>query len=113
MALPLREGGRYRQASLDGIARLRTVLEEGADPGEPVIAEVERPGTLDQLTVKVEVLPELLSDRMDRMQRLKDRIGKESLTVAGIRANVELAAPRTLERFTGKAKRVVDKRGQA
>jgi uncharacterized protein len=45
MALPLREGGRYRQASLDAISRLRTVLEEGNDPGEPVVAEVERPGT--------------------------------------------------------------------
>jgi phenylacetate-CoA ligase len=81
---------------------------EGTTPHYMI--EVERPGTLDQLTVRVEVLPELLSDRMDRMQRLKDRIGKEILTVAGIRASVELAAPRTLERFTGKAKRVVDKR---
>ena len=81
---------------------------EGTTPHYMI--EVDRPGTLDQLTVKVEVLPELLSDRMDRMQRLKDRIGKEILTVAGIRANVELATPRTLERFTGKAKRVVDKR---
>jgi phenylacetate-CoA ligase len=81
---------------------------EGTTPHYMI--EVERPGTLDQLTVRVEVLPELLSDRMDRMQRLRDRIGKEILTVAGIRASVELAAPRTLERFTGKAKRVVDKR---
>ncbi len=84
---------------------------EGTTPHYMI--EVERPATLDQLTVKVEVLPELLSDRMDRMQRLRDRIGKEILTVAGIRANVELAAPRTLERFTGKARRVVDKRGKS
>jgi uncharacterized protein len=45
MALPLRDGSRYRQASLDGINRLRLVLEEGSDPGEPVSAEVVRPGT--------------------------------------------------------------------
>ena len=75
--------------------------------------EVDRPATLDEMTVKVEVLPELLSDRMDRMQRLKDRIGKEILSVAGVRATVELVAPRTLERFTGKAKRVMDKRGRS
>ena len=81
---------------------------EGTTPHYMI--EVDRPGTQDQLTVKVEVLPVLLSERMDRMQRLKDRIGKEILTVAGIRATVELATPRTLERFTGKAKRVVDKR---
>ena len=81
---------------------------EGTTPHYMI--EVERPATLDQLTVRVEVLPELLSDRMDRMQHLRDRIGKEILTVAGIRASVELAAPRTLERFVGKARRVVDKR---
>lgn len=83
---------------------------EGTTPHYMI--EVERPATLDQLTVRVEVLPELLSDRMDRMQHLRDRIGKEILTVASIRATVELVAPRTLERFTGKAKRVNDRRGK-
>lgn len=39
MAQPLREGDRYRQASLDALTRLRTVLQGGEDPGEP--AEVE------------------------------------------------------------------------
>ena len=40
MSQPLREGDRYRQASLDGISRLEVVLSGGADPGPPV--EVER-----------------------------------------------------------------------
>jgi uncharacterized protein len=40
MALPLRDGARYRQASLDGISRLLTVLQGGEDPGEPVVASV-------------------------------------------------------------------------
>lgn len=35
MAIPLREGNRYRQASLDGLTRLATVLRGGEDPGEP------------------------------------------------------------------------------
>jgi uncharacterized protein len=39
MARPLREGERYRQASLDGLARLSAVLAGGDDPGEPVVAE--------------------------------------------------------------------------
>ena len=38
MALPLREGNRYRQASLDGLTRLATVLRGGEDPGEPEVA---------------------------------------------------------------------------
>lgn len=37
MAQPLREGGRYRQASLDAVGRIGAVLNGEADPGEPVI----------------------------------------------------------------------------
>lgn len=40
MSQPLRDGDRYRQASLDGIERLAVVLDGGEDPGPPV--EVER-----------------------------------------------------------------------
>lgn len=47
MGQPLRQGARYRQASLDGIARLQTVLEGGEDPGEPATAElVQLPTTV-------------------------------------------------------------------
>ena len=40
MAQPLRDGDRYRQASLDGLGRLAAVLVGGEDPGEPLVAEV-------------------------------------------------------------------------
>jgi len=39
LAQPLRDGDRYRQAGLDALQRLRTVLEGGEDVGEPVIPE--------------------------------------------------------------------------
>ena len=35
MAIPLREGDRYRQASVDGLTRLSVVLNGGEDPGPP------------------------------------------------------------------------------
>ena len=38
MALPIREGNRYRQASLDAISRLSSVLAGEQDPGEPMMA---------------------------------------------------------------------------
>ena len=37
MAVPLREGSRYRHASLDALDRLETVLLGGEDPGPPQI----------------------------------------------------------------------------
>jgi len=39
MAQPLREGNRYRQASLDALERLSIVLRGGEDPGEPAVSE--------------------------------------------------------------------------
>lgn len=39
MALPLREGDRYRQATMDGLNRLEAVLQGGEDPGEPVVEQ--------------------------------------------------------------------------
>ena len=39
MGLPLREGARYRQASLDALDRLEVVLNGGEDPGPPQLIE--------------------------------------------------------------------------
>lgn len=39
MAIPLRTADRYRQATLDALSRLSTVLRGGEDPGEPVVEE--------------------------------------------------------------------------
>ncbi|MDA0716639.1 MAG: TPM domain-containing protein [Cyanobacteria bacterium] len=40
MVQPIRDGGRYRQGSLDAMTRLLTVLQGGEDPGEPITAEI-------------------------------------------------------------------------
>jgi uncharacterized protein len=39
MAIPLRTADRYRQATLDALSRLSTVLSGGEDPGEPELEE--------------------------------------------------------------------------
>ena len=74
------------------------------------LIEVTRPGALDVATVKVEVIPEMFSDSMREMASLKDKIAAAINSVTGIRMEIELVAPRTLERFQGKAKRVTDLR---
>lgn len=74
------------------------------------IIEVTRPGTLDEVTVRVEVRPESFSDKMSQMQHLRDQIDRRIHAVAGIRATIELVAPQTIERSVGKAKRVIDNR---
>jgi phenylacetate-CoA ligase len=81
---------------------------EGTSPHYQI--EVDRPGTLDRMTVRVELSPAGFSDRMREMQQLRERIDKEITSITGIRANVELLEPHSLERFAGKAKRVLDRR---
>ncbi|HOW18349.1 MAG TPA: AMP-binding protein, partial [Phycisphaerae bacterium] len=74
------------------------------------LIEVDRPGTLDVVTVRVEIRSQDFSDKMSQMQALRDRIDREIHSITGIRVNVELVEPQTLERSAGKAKRVIDHR---
>jgi phenylacetate-CoA ligase len=81
---------------------------EGTAPHYQI--EIDRPGALDEVTVLVEVRPESFSDEMRHMQALRDRIDREIHAITTVRVNVELVAPKTLERSAGKAKRVIDHR---
>jgi phenylacetate-CoA ligase len=81
---------------------------EGTAP--QYLIEVDRPGSLDEMTVRVEIRPQDFSDKMSQMQALRDRIDREVHSVTGVRATIELVEPQTLERFAGKAKRVIDRR---
>jgi phenylacetate-CoA ligase len=74
------------------------------------LIEVARPGTLDQVTVTVELRPETFTTDEQRLRHLQQQVAREIQTVAGIRAAVVLLGPHSLERSMGKAKRVVDHR---
>ncbi len=74
------------------------------------VIEVDRPGTMDEVTVRVEIRPQDFSDKMSQMQNLRDRIDRQIHGVTGIRMNVELVEPQTIERSVGKAVRVIDRR---
>jgi phenylacetate-CoA ligase len=74
------------------------------------LIEVARPGALDEAVVKVEVRPQDFSDEMRQMVALRDRIDREIHAITGLRMAVELVAPGTLARSTGKAQRVLDHR---
>ena len=74
------------------------------------LIEVDRPGNLDEVTVHVEVREENFSDRMSEMQQLREAIDRKIQSITGLRMDIELTAPRTLERTAGKSKRVIDHR---
>ncbi len=81
---------------------------EGVEPHYQII--VDRVNNLDTMEVKVEVSEKIFSDEIKHLQKLKERIEKDIKDLYGINVKVTLAEPKTLQRFEGKAKRVIDKR---
>jgi len=86
-------------------ALLRT---EGALPHYQILLTRDR--GLDNMEVQVEVTPEVFGDTVGGLEQLQKKLTRSIETTVGLRANVRLVQPRTLQRSEGKAKRVIDDR---
>ena len=91
-------------------SQIEKALLKIGDVDPHYMIEVTRPGTLDEIEVKVEASKSLFFDGIKEMMSIKERIGKSIENETGIRVKVTLVEPKILPRFTGKAKRVIDKR---
>ena len=81
---------------------------EGLEPHYQLI--VDREGTLDTLEIQVEISETIFSDEIRTLQKIERRIAKDVKDYLGVTAAVKLVEPKSLQRFQGKAQRVVDKR---
>jgi phenylacetate-CoA ligase len=84
---------------------------EGVEPHYQLI--VDRVDTLDTLEVQVEVSEKLMDESAGEvrvLQNMERRIVKDMKDYLGISAKVKLVEPKSLQRFEGKASRVIDKR---
>lgn len=73
---------------------------------------VEREGNLDKLTVLVELNEDTFTDEVRKLEAMSRQVTEAIHSVLGISAKVRLVEPKSIERFEGKAKRVIDKRTQ-
>ena len=71
---------------------------------------VERVGTLDQLTVLVEVDESLFSDAIKNLQSIERDLEKNIRETLGVTTRVRLVEPKSIQRSEGKAVRVIDRR---
>ena len=71
---------------------------------------VGRENNTDTMELKVEVREEYYTDEMSQMVALQQKLKNELRSVIGLGFNVKLAEPKSIERSTGKAKRVKDTR---
>lgn len=71
---------------------------------------VRREGFADTLEIQVELSDTSLLESFGKIQELQNKIKHNIHTVLGIQCKVSIVEPNTIERFVGKAKRVVDLR---
>jgi len=71
---------------------------------------VTREKHLDRMEVLVEVVEEIFSDEVRKLEELEKKVVSEIESTLGISVSVKLVEPRSIERSIGKAKRVVDQR---
>ncbi len=81
---------------------------EGTLPHYQIILTREK--GLDEMEVQIEVTAEAFSDKIGGLERLQSKLNHAIEHTVGLRANVRLVAPRTIQRSEGKAKRVFDRR---
>jgi phenylacetate-CoA ligase len=81
---------------------------EGTEPHYQIV--IDRKGALDDATVLVEASEKIFFDEMKKQKELIDTIKKRMATELGIAVEVKLVEKKSIERFEGKAKRVIDNR---
>lgn len=92
-------------------SQVETVLLqlEGVQPHYQIIVDREQ-GAMDELEIWVEVTPEVFSDEIGSLRKLQRRAESEISETLGVQSRVKLVEPGSIERSTGKSKRIVDRR---
>lgn len=70
---------------------------------------VTREGYSDKLEIRVELLRS--TDEFKELKRIENLVRNGLKTVLGLDAKISLVSPNTIQRFEGKAKRIIDLRG--
>lgn len=73
---------------------------------------LRREGYMDTLEVKVELTDSSLLDEYKKLSEIQKDVKAHLKTVLGIETKVTLCEPKSIERFQGKAKRIIDLRNQ-
>lgn len=81
---------------------------EGCEPHYQLV--VDRKGSADILEVDIEVTENIFFDEMKRQRSFLEMVERKIESVIGVGVTVRLVEPNSIQRFEGKAKRVVDRR---
>lgn len=89
---------------------IESVLLETGETTPHYLLIIDRVNNMDVLQVLVEVDQEFFLDRIGQLESLRQKIKSALESTLGISVDVKLVEHKTIERFEGKARRVIDKR---
>jgi phenylacetate-CoA ligase len=81
---------------------------EGTEPHYQI--QLDREAGVEKVTVLVEVSEATFFDQMKKQAVVKETIVRRLAAEVGVTVDVKLVGKKVLERFDGKAKRVIDRR---
>ena len=93
-------------------SQIEHVLLQIPEVGNQFMVYVDRINHLDEMTIDVEINRDFFSGELADLSRIQKKVVKELRDTLELRTTVKLVEPGTLPRFEGKAKRVVDRRGE-
>ncbi len=94
-------------------SQIESVLIGMEHIGPHYLLFVRHEGYMDTLEVQVELVDAQLLEHFSMLERVQRTIRERLQVVLGLQTKVTLVAPQTIERFQGKAKRVIDLRNRA
>jgi phenylacetate-CoA ligase len=90
-------------------SQIETVLLNNGYPANYQII-VDRVNNTDTLDIHVEMTPEMFTDQLGEVSRRQKELADGMKSMLGIKANITLVSPKSIERSEGKAVRVIDRR---
>jgi phenylacetate-CoA ligase len=94
-------------------SQIEHVLLRIPEVGNQFMVYVDRINHLDEMTVDVEINRDYFSGELFDLARIQKKVVKELRDALELRTTVRLVEPGSLPRFEGKAKKVIDRRGDA
>lgn len=93
-------------------SQIESVLMGNSQIGGHYQLVIRTEGFSDTLEVKVELIDGSLLESYTELEKLQNNLKKKLQTVLGIQCRLSIVEPKSLERFVGKAQRIVDLRNK-
>jgi phenylacetate-CoA ligase len=93
-------------------SQIEHVLLGIPEVGNHFMVHVDRVNRLDEMSIDVEINRQFFSGELQDLARMQKKVVKELRDALELRTTVHLVEPGSLPRFEGKAKRVIDLRGE-